>query len=80
MQINGDILSTSFLNVENFQRELLPTVALRMREKIVRPGETIFERGERDERLYFVRAGVIQLVTELNGSKRVVKEFEVIKI
>lgn len=54
----------------NFSAEFLTALALKMKETIYGPGETIFVKNENDKKIYFLVKGTVELYLENNRQSR----------
>ena len=60
----GQILKENKLFKLNFSQDLIEDLTTEMKEMLFGPGEIIFQRGEMDERLFFLNNGRVELYLE----------------
>ena len=76
-QFFGRLLQHSLFTSTNFSADFLTQLSLRMREKVLLPGELLLEQGVDDGTLQIVRHGSIQMFAQHDGVRKLIFEGEV---
>ena len=63
----GRILNQTMIFKQNFSDKFLESLALIMKEKIYGPGEIIYNQFDKDQKIFFIVEGEVQLLHE-NGN------------
>ena len=67
----GKILNKQLLFKLNFSQKFLKNLSQIMNERILSPGEIIYNQGEKDHKIYFVIKGSLQLRMEIPSANKI---------
>ncbi|KAL4427571.1 hypothetical protein ABPG74_012962 [Tetrahymena malaccensis] len=75
-QFYGTVIKKSRLFKDTFSKEFIESLSLKMQERCFAPGETIIERGQKLESLYFITRGQTEYFYDKKDQKNSICIFE----